>query len=341
MYRKTISLVLAIISLLAFGSTAYAHSTDIAPVSDGSIGPIHYSNNYTDLILSGTGMLEKDYIPVAYVNSVPNAYYETVTIKSNITGVGDGAFSNWSALRRVDMDDTVTSIGKSAFSNCPSLYRVTVPRSVTDIGDHAFNNCTNPNFAIYGFNDSAAESYAEANNIRFVELIQECPNCHTVLTRDDIIIDAAIPETCTTTGLTEGSHCLFCQTILVKQNPIPASGHDYQFIDSSPATYFHTGLTQGICCSRCNEWMIKQAVIPLLVGEGIFGDVDGDSKVSIIDVTYIQRKLANILLPFVFNDPIADTDDDGVISIIDATYIQRWLADLPSNNNIGITLPIE
>lgn len=52
---------------------------------------------------------------------------------------------------------------------------LTVPRSVTDIGDHAFNNCTNPNFAIYGFNDSAAESYAEANNIRFVELIQECP----------------------------------------------------------------------------------------------------------------------------------------------------------------------
>ena len=152
----------------AFGISAYASSKDIASVSDGTIGPIHYSYEYMDLTLSGTGVLEKDYIPGGSVNGVPNAYFETVTIKSNITGIGDGAFANWSALRRVDMDDTVTSIGASAFSNCPSLYRVTVPRSVTDIGNYAFYHCTNPNFAIYGFKDSVAESYAKENNIPFV-----------------------------------------------------------------------------------------------------------------------------------------------------------------------------
>ena len=69
--------------------------------------------------------------------------------------------------------------------------------------------------------------------------------------------------------------------------------------------------------------------------QGILGDVDGDGTVTIIDATYIQRKLASIAIPFEFNDTIADTDEDGSVTIIDATYIQRWLASLQSNDNIG------
>ena len=67
----------------------------------------------------------------------------------------------------------------------------------------------------------------------------------------------------------------------------------------------------------------------------ILGDVDGDGTVTIIDATYIQRKLASIPIPFEMNDSIADTDGDGSVTIIDATYIQRWLASLKSNDNIG------
>ncbi len=67
----------------------------------------------------------------------------------------------------------------------------------------------------------------------------------------------------------------------------------------------------------------------------LLGDVDGDSKVTIVDATFIQKKLASIPLSFVFNDAVADTDGDGKATIIDATYIQKWLASLPSNDNIG------
>ncbi|MBQ9679945.1 MAG: bacterial Ig-like domain-containing protein [Ruminococcus sp.] len=66
----------------------------------------------------------------------------------------------------------------------------------------------------------------------------------------------------------------------------------------------------------------------------ILGDIDNDDAVTIIDATYIQRKLASIPTPK-FNDKVADTDEDGELTIIDATFIQRWLAALPSNDKIG------
>lgn len=70
------------------------------------------------------------------------------------------------------------------------------------------------------------------------------------------------------------------------------------------------------------------------VTSAILGDIDNDGAVTIIDATYIQRKLASIPTPK-FNDKVADTDEDGELTIIDATYIQRWLAALPSNDKIG------
>ena len=80
---------------------------------------------------------------------------------------------------------------------------------------------------------------------------------------------------------------------------------------------------------------IEFGEMPIIEEDHILGDVDGDGTVTIIDATYIQRKLASIAIPFEMNDSIADTDSDGSVTIIDATYIQRWLASLPSNDNIG------
>ena len=67
----------------------------------------------------------------------------------------------------------------------------------------------------------------------------------------------------------------------------------------------------------------------------ILGDVDGDGSVTIIDATYIQRKLAELPNQSAFVDAASDADGDHALSITDATFIQRWLADLPSNDDIG------
>lgn len=62
----------------------------------------------------------------------------------------------------------------------------------------------------------------------------------------------------------------------------------------------------------------------------IFGDVDGDGKVSIDDVTDIQKHLANMVDFTDEQEAIADVDNDGKVTIDDVTLIQKYLAGMIS-----------
>ena len=83
----------------------------------------------------------------------------------NITNISNGAFQNTN-LTEFSVPEKVTEIDDNAFYNCYDLAKISIPKSVTYIGTDAFRNCRN--LTIYGFKDSAAESYAKANNIKFV-----------------------------------------------------------------------------------------------------------------------------------------------------------------------------
>lgn len=65
----------------------------------------------------------------------------------------------------------------------------------------------------------------------------------------------------------------------------------------------------------------------------IRGDADGDGKATVLDVTAIQRRLANLPVA-TFNEKAADVDGDG-LDITDATKIQRKLAELDDPYHIG------
>ena len=43
-----------------------------------------------------------------------------------------------------------------------------------------------------------------------------------------VVIDAAVAPTCTEPGLTEGSHCSVCNTVIKAQETVPATGHDFE-----------------------------------------------------------------------------------------------------------------
>lgn len=61
--------------------------------------------------------------------------------------------------------------------------------------------------------------------------------------------------------------------------------------------------------------------------EYLIGDTNGDGRITIIDVTEIQRHLAEIIH---FSDEqlmLADTNGDGKVDIGDATHLQKYLAE--------------
>ena len=83
----------------------------------------------------------------------------------NIKYIPNSAFANTS-LKEFSVPESVTEINDYAFGNCKKLTKISIPKSVTYIGSDVFKYCRN--LTIYGYKDSTAESYAKANNIKFV-----------------------------------------------------------------------------------------------------------------------------------------------------------------------------
>jgi hypothetical protein len=70
----------------------------------------------------------------------------------------------------------------------------------------------------------------------------------------------------------------------------------------------------------------------------ILGDADGDGTVTILDATYIQRRLARLSVPNTFNEKAACVGGGETLDITDATFIQRFLASLQCPDGIGKTI---
>ena len=75
--------------------------------------------------------------------------------------------------------------------------------------------------------------------------------------------DAAVPATCTKTGLTEGSHCSVCNTVLVAQTVTPMAEHTVVTDGAVPATCTKAGLTEGSHCSVCGTVLVAQTETPM------------------------------------------------------------------------------
>src|SRR5574344_1152371 len=67
-----------------------------------------------------------------------------ITIPSTITGIGDYAFQNCTALTVVNfsLNSTLTTIGTKVFLGCTSLTSIVIPNSVTSLGTFSFSGCT-------------------------------------------------------------------------------------------------------------------------------------------------------------------------------------------------------
>ena len=68
-------------------------------------------------------------------------YQNRIILLSNLTNIGDWAFSSCINLTSIEIPSSVTSIGSRAFAECRGLTSIEIPSSVTSIGDTVFSNC--------------------------------------------------------------------------------------------------------------------------------------------------------------------------------------------------------
>lgn len=130
-----------------------------------------------------------------------NFMVETINIGENIKTIGAKAFMSCNELKEVVLNEKITAIPDDCFFSCPKLETVVLPKTVKTIGEDAFYGCIAydavipstvtkigenaigmtaeshgegsiaiPDFIIRGTTGTAAEKYAKANGIEFIDV---------------------------------------------------------------------------------------------------------------------------------------------------------------------------
>ena len=220
--------------------------------------------------------------------------------------------------------DSVTSIGKWAFASCRRIKSLTIPTSVTSIGEWAFNNCginsitipasvtsiygTDLGFfdgvilvdtlTITGYKGTAAEKYANEYGFKFIALD-----------------DSANP--------TDPTNPTNPTVPTVPSNPTEPTEPTNPTVPTEP-----TDPTNPIQPTEPNNPDDPANPNPDNTSKPSLGDIDGDGKISVNDVTDIQKYIVQ-LKPFTDEQmKFADVDKNGKIDVNDVTLLQKVIVKI-------------
>ena len=226
-------------SVTSIGSVAFRSCSALVnitiPNNVTSLGnyAFQYCSNLTSVSL-GTGLTS---ISSQAFNSCTSL--TDITIPDNVTSIGDDAFSSCRNLANVSIGNGVTSIGAAAFRYCYGLENLIFGSGLESIAGHAFEHCDNLTSITTMSNPSTeSDSFAYSRNISEVWIVCTSfennnirryanSNAQFYEIHAEIVSDAAVEPDCVIPGLTEGSHCEACGTVVVPQNEIPAIGHSW------------------------------------------------------------------------------------------------------------------
>ena len=119
-------------------------------------------------------------------------------------------------------------------------------------------------------------------------------------------------------------------------------GESWQSISGETSSTYEitdTVLNKYIRCVVTQNYLNNYRIINVLPTKVIlYGDVDNDGVVSIMDISLINSYLANYVVLTDSQMLVADVDLDGVVSVMDATLIQNYLSQqipyLPYEGNL-------
>ncbi len=146
------------------------------------------------------------------------------------------------SITSIVIGEGVTTIGNNAFTGLNGVTEISIPATVTSISDSAL-----PSDVVVKWDGHEGETDPDNPDVPVHQ--------HT------IVVDKAVPATCTKAGKTEGKHCSVCGEVLVAQEEVAATGHKEVADKAVPATCTKAGKTEGKHCSVCGEVLVAQEVV--------------------------------------------------------------------------------
>ena len=108
------------------------------------------------------------------------------------------------------------------------------------------------------------------------------------------------------------------------------------FIDGDGKTDMNAVFVDGFLVLEAENFgTCTCAVVSTEAPAIILGDVDGDGKIKISDVTMIQKSAAYIVTLSDEQSISADINKDGRVNVNDATAIQKYIAGISTGFDIG------
>ena len=142
--------------------------SSVTSIGDGAFEDTPWYNSQPD------GLLYAGKVAYRYKGEMPKN--TKITLKDDTVEISGYAFFACGGLTNIEIPNSVTSIGEVAFAGCTSLTSIEIPDSVTSIGYHAcgynIRGMTEKitGFTIYGTKGTAAETYANENGFKFVDI---------------------------------------------------------------------------------------------------------------------------------------------------------------------------
>ncbi len=204
------------------------------------------STKFEDNVFDNTSIL----VLTGAKGSFAQDYAEACGIEFHVNDMLYLKAHDFKVSARVDATCTGRGVTKYKCTKCGEAYRVYIEplgHVFGEVKQVVPSTCT-----VHGY--TVTECLRCGKDVR--EDLELDPDNHT-----NIVTDAAVAPTCTTTGLTEGKHCGDCGKVLVAQKTVDALGHDYVGVVTAP-TCTEEGYTT-YTCSRCHDSYVADRVAPM------------------------------------------------------------------------------
>lgn len=296
-------------------------------------------------------------------------YLKNIKLSNSLESISAAAFIGCSRLASVDIPASVKTIEDHAFEYCNSLVNVKLHEGLTSIGSSVFDGSYTKNLfipksvtnlhkfaflgpyqgvTVYGYKNSAAETYAKDNNIKFVAVDNRTLTDKT----SKIVVSGVIPLEATLSvsktantyknpvaayDITLKNNGVTCQPVDIITISIPSDIPNCKVMwlkDDGTVQDMNAKYING-CYVFETDHLSKYALVRESVR--LKGDVDNNGIINVVDATDIQKYVVNLTdengNKFIdVNNAedvyAADVNGDSVINVVDATLIQKYIVKL-------------